>query len=140
MGQPTTTPSSPAQLVQACLEAVLAVPLPIAAEATSDGEPCIVVTKGSWYGDAWSGVTVEEHVTVEQLRHPSTGAALGVRLTYTTHDLSGQVDDWRVTLSGFSEEQAVAIRDGLHPHHVDLRFNNHLRYRWTIDGRKGAES
>ena len=55
------------------------------------------------------------------------------------HDLSGQIDEWLVQLSGFSEGEAAALRDGLHPHNVALHLNNHLRYRWVIDGQEGSE-
>ncbi|MCA9534282.1 MAG: hypothetical protein KC593_11405 [Myxococcales bacterium] len=137
---------TPAERVRACVESLLGTRLELVTKGRPRAEPegeaasvsHIIVDRGEWFGDPWSGSTAETRVTVEGLRHPTLGTPLTLRLDYSEHDLSGQTDSWTVTLAGFPADESAAIRDALDPRGKVRNLNPNLQYRWVIDGREGC--
>jgi hypothetical protein len=131
---------TPAERLQFCLSERLGRAPRMARSGDRGDDARLEVVIGGCYGDSWSGHTGQTRVELRGARHPQTGRDLTACLAYEVHDLSGQVDAWDLTLAGFSEAESSAIREELDPHKSVPNRNNHLRYRWVIDGVVGSSA
>src|SRR5688500_15518150 len=73
-------------------------------------------------GDMYSGATSSHEIKLALLR---SEAPLEVRFSYTLHELSGQVDDWTVRLTGATPADVEGLSAVFSPTQNPDYWNNH---------------
>lgn len=118
------------------LQAMFAPDIPIVAKREQARQPPFLLHLPYGSGDMYSGSTSNETIHLELMR-PRTGL-LQVIFQYSLHELSGQCDDWSVTIAGAKEEERAPLRELFHPRQQTGHWNNHVEPRFEFNGAKSA--
>ena len=95
-------------------------------------EPAIVLTRYGG-GDMYSGATNTEEVRFA-LPRPDSGKSFSIYFAVTMHELSGQCDQWSLSLTGARPDEVAALRTIFFPAQYSGWWNNHVGPELVIDG------
>jgi hypothetical protein len=111
--------SNPAENIQSFLKTRFQMDIPVFYEKyglTGDfTQPCIRHTEDWTAGDIYIGYTTFFNVILQGFYRPDNNNLLEINIEYSIHDLSGQYDDWKVTINGALESEKEMLIQVIKP-------------------------